>query len=73
VSDLRHLIKSVTEDGVRQVRNIFEVNSLDFIIHHWFSSRSNIVKLRNTPIHNSNKILPDSWKITWAALNKQKS
>jgi hypothetical protein len=44
VSELRHLIKSVTEDGVRQVRDIF-------------SSRSNIVKLRNTPIHNSKKNL----------------
>jgi hypothetical protein len=32
VSALRRLIKSVTEDGPRQVIDIFEVNSLDLLL-----------------------------------------
>ena len=32
VSELRDLIKSVTKDGPRQVRDIFEVNSLDILL-----------------------------------------
>jgi hypothetical protein len=32
VSELRRLIKSVTEDGPRQVRDIFEINSLDLLL-----------------------------------------
>jgi hypothetical protein len=31
VSELRRLIKSVREYGLQQVRNIFEVNSLDLL------------------------------------------
>ena len=62
MSELHRLIKSVPEDGVRQVRNIFEVNSLDFITG----------LLRDQILSNyeicqfiySHKVLPDSWKIT---------
>jgi hypothetical protein len=64
---LRGLIKSVTEDGLGQVRDIFEVNSLDFFLLLVFFVIE-YSQIMNTPIYNSHKISPDtstcSWKIT---------
>jgi hypothetical protein len=44
VSELRRLIKSVTEDGPRQVRDIFEVNSLDLLLVFFMTEYSQIKK-----------------------------
>jgi hypothetical protein len=52
VSEHCVLIKSVTGDGLRQVRDIFEVNSLDLLLV-LFMIEYSLVKLRNTPIYNS--------------------
>jgi hypothetical protein len=56
------LIKSITEDGLRQVHDIFEVNVLDLLSA--FFVITYIVKLRNTLIYDSHKISQDCWKIT---------
>ena len=44
VSELRRLIKSVTEDGPRQVRDIFEVNSLDLLLVFFVIEYSQVKK-----------------------------
>ena len=44
LSELRDLIKSVTEDGPREVRDVFEVNSLDLLLVFFVIEYSQVKK-----------------------------